>query len=87
MGAVSWGVAGVVALGVTRLIRKGRGPSWGGEAAVALAAALLLGVAATAADFGGWREPDWRAALFAFLGALAATGALRLLRVRKPAAG
>ncbi len=49
----------------------------------ALAAAIVCGVAATARDFGGWREPDWRAAVFALAGALAATGfcrAARLLR-------
>jgi hypothetical protein len=39
---------------------------------------LALGVTATALDFGGWNEPDWRAGLFVFLGALAAAGAIRL---------
>lgn len=47
-----------------------------------VSAAFLLGVAATALDFGGWHEPDWRAALFAFLGALAAAALFRLTMIR-----
>jgi hypothetical protein len=49
-----------------------------GEFLVTLLAALPLGVLATALDFGGWNELDWRAGLFVFLGALAAAGAFRL---------
>jgi hypothetical protein len=45
---------------------------------VSILAGLMLGVAATALDFGGWNEPDWRAGLFVFLGAMAAAGAFRL---------
>jgi hypothetical protein len=52
---------------------------------IAIVAAMLLGVLATALDFGGWRELDWRAGLFAFFGSLAATGFFRLLPLKSRA--
>lgn len=51
---------------------------WIGEFSVSIVAGLILGVVATALDFGGWNEPDWRAGLFVFLGALTAIGLFRL---------
>ena len=53
-----------------------------GELVAAIVIAFLLGVAATALDFGGWRELDWRAGLLAFLGAAAAVGIFRLLTLK-----
>jgi hypothetical protein len=50
---------------------------------VALAAGMLLGAAATALDFGGWRDTDWRAAVFVLLGTAAATGAQRALHLAR----
>jgi hypothetical protein len=41
-------------------------------------AAFLLGLTATALDFGGWREPDPRAALACALAAFAIIGILRV---------
>lgn len=55
---------------------------WIGELMVSVVAALALGVAATALDFGGWKEPDWRAGLFVLFGAFAAIGVVRLIRGR-----
>lgn len=78
MGIALWLLAGAVAWFVARIIPFARPATRIGEVLVSLSAAFLLGVVATALDFGGWREMDWRAALFAFFGALAATGAFRL---------
>lgn len=80
MGIGMWLAAGSVAWLLARIIPAARPfrPWW--EMAAALVTSLLLGLAATALDFGGWQEPDWRAGLFAFFGALAVVGFLRLLR-------
>jgi uncharacterized membrane protein YeaQ/YmgE (transglycosylase-associated protein family) len=82
MGIAVWLVCAFVAFFLARLIPVGRvpGSGWWVELLISLVAAFLLGVAATALDFGGWREPDWRAALFALLGAFAAVGTVRAIR-------
>ena len=61
-----------------RLIRAGRGTRWLPELVVAAVSAIVLGGVASAMDFGGWREPDWRTAAFAVLGSFATVGLLRL---------
>ena len=73
-----WVVAGIGAFAVARLSRAGR-HRWLIEAALALIVALAAGLAATALDFGGWEEPDWRAGTFAFAAAFAATGLARAI--------
>jgi hypothetical protein len=83
VGIALWLVAGTVAFAVARMAPWARTRSWPAELSVSLLAAFLLGVAATALDFGGWQELDWRAALFVFFGALAAVGLLRALRLRR----
>ena len=77
MGIAFWAAAGIVAWIVARIVPLGRRRAWLAELLVAVAVALLLGGAATARDFGGWREIGWRAGTFAFLGALAAAGLAR----------
>ncbi len=78
MGIAFWTVAAVAAFLLARLAPwRRRGVA--GELALSIVTALILGVAATALDFGGWREPDWRSALFALFGALAAIGLRRLI--------
>jgi len=55
------------------------------ELIAAITAAVAGGVVATALDFGGWREPEWRAGVFALIVSLAAVGfvrAARLIRVQ-----
>ena len=79
MGIALWVVAGLAAFSFARIVPVGRKTGIFGELLVSIAAATLLGVAATALDFGGWNEPDWRAGLFAFLGAAAAAGVARLV--------
>lgn len=78
-GPALWLVSGVAAWLTARIIPQGRSRHWIGELLVALLVAFALGLAATALDFGGWRELDWRAGLFASLGAFAATGVFRLV--------
>jgi hypothetical protein len=77
MGSALWLAAAGLAFAAARFIRAGR-RRWPGELAVALLAGLALGVTATALDFGGWREPDPRAALFCGLGSFAILGILRV---------
>ncbi len=78
MGSALWLVSGTLAFVLARLVPLGRGRRWPGELAAALVMAFVLSVVATALDFGGWREPDPRAALFAALGSGAILGILRV---------
>jgi len=87
MGLGIWLLSGAVAFVIARSIPFGRRRGRAGEAAAALLTAAMFGCIATAADFGGWREPDPRAAAFAFCGAFAAAGIVRLVRMRRGAAG
>jgi len=80
VGVSVWLVAGGAAWFLARFIPSGRLP--GAEAVVTLIVANLAGVAATALDFGGWNEPDWRAALFVFFWVAAALGLVRLFGLR-----
>lgn len=82
MGIGLWlGMGGLATL-IARWIPRARPPAWPPEALAAIATAALAGLAATALDFGGWNEPDWRAGLFALVCAFAAIGLIRLARVR-----
>jgi hypothetical protein len=80
VGIGLWIVAGLLAFGIAR-VAPPRRREWAVELAFSVVVAFSLGVTATALDFGGWREPDWRAGLFAFLGAFAVIGVLRVLRL------
>jgi MFS family permease len=78
MGIGLWVVSSIVALFLARMAPWRRRRRWIGELLVAVVAGLACGAAATALDFGGWREPDWRAGLFVLFGALALVGVFRL---------
>jgi hypothetical protein len=80
MGLVLWLAAGAVAFVVARIIPLLRQAQWWPELVATLLTALTAGFAATALDFGGWNELDWRAGTFAFLCALAMAGASRATR-------
>ena len=80
MGVGVWMVAGGAAWILARFVPPGRLP--GVEAIAAFVAASLAGLGATALDFGGWNEPDWRAALFVFFWAAAALGLVRVFSLR-----
>lgn len=79
MGIALWITCGLLAFILARIVPSGRRRPWLGELAVSLFSAAALGVLATWLDFGGWREPDWRAGLFAFFGAFAVAGVFRVV--------
>lgn len=81
MGIALWAIGGVAAFCIARTVPIGR-RGWPAELVAGVGVAILLGVVATAMDFGGWKEPDWRAGLFAFFGAATAIAVVRLLRGR-----
>ena len=76
-----WIVAGAGAALLARLVDAGRPRLWAAELFVGIAAAVAAGLAATALDFAGLREPDWRAGLFTFFTAFTALGVIRLVRL------
>ena len=73
-------VAGGAAWFIARFIPHGRTPA--AEAVTAFVVPNLAGIAATAFDFGGWNEPDWRAGLFVFFCVAAALAVVRLFALR-----
>ena len=79
MGAALWLAAGLAAFVVARVIPQRRPATVVWELLFAIATALVLGILATALDFGGWKEPDWRSIAFAFFGGAAAIGMMRVL--------
>ncbi|MGZ8868666.1 MAG: GlsB/YeaQ/YmgE family stress response membrane protein [Thermoanaerobaculia bacterium] len=81
MGTGMWVIAGIGAFSVARLIRAGRPAGWVLEASAGVLTASAAGLAATALDFGGWQEPDWRAGAFALAVSLAAIGLTRVARL------
>ena len=78
VGVALWLGSGALAFLLARLVPYGRGRRWLGELAAAMLTAFILGLVATALDFGGWSEPDPRAALFTVLGSGAILGILRV---------
>ena len=82
MGAMTWLLAGGLASLLARPVSRFR-RGWILEFVVSAAAALVAGVVATALDFGGWREADWRAAVFAFFAGFAMIAAVRMLGRRE----
>lgn len=87
MGIAFWLFSGAVAFLIARIVPFGRTAAKTGELLVSVCAAVLLGLAATAMDFGGWSESDWRAALFTFFGAFTAAGLWRLTMTRTSTGG
>lgn len=80
MGILVWVASGALAFGIARIIPIGARHRWPGELIASTLTAVGFGLLATALDFGGWNEPDWRAALFALFGALAAVALTRARR-------
>jgi uncharacterized membrane protein YeaQ/YmgE (transglycosylase-associated protein family) len=80
VGIALWVVASVAAFLLAKMLPWRRRRRWIGELCVSVVAGLLFGVVATALDFGGWKELDWRAALFVLLGSLIAIAVTRLAR-------
>ena len=87
MGIALWIAAGLAAFLVARIVPTSRRSVWFPELAVSIAFAAIAGLVATALDFGGWKELDWRAGTFAFFVAFAVLGAMRALRKAAAAPG
>jgi len=83
MGAALWVTSALSIFFVARIIPAGRSRNYLIELAIAVVAALVFGIVATALDFGGWRDTDWRALAFVLLGTAATTGAQRALRLAR----
>jgi hypothetical protein len=81
MGAATWFFSALAAFSIARIIPRGRRSSYLRELTMAVLAAAVFGAIATALDFGGWRAPDWRAALFVLAGAATFIGSYRALRL------
>ncbi len=82
MGTALWLACGLSAFLLARIVPLRR-RGWLAELAAGLLAALAAGLTATALDFGGWNEPDWRSGAFALLVAFAGVAVVRLFP-RKP---
>jgi peptidoglycan/LPS O-acetylase OafA/YrhL len=80
MGISLWMACAAAVFLAIRRVPFGRPASWITELFAVILSALALGALATALDFGGWNEPDWRAALFVLFGSAAIAGAVRLIR-------
>jgi len=81
MGIALWMLCAAAVFLAIRFVRFGRPASWIGELFAVVIGALLLGAMATALDFGGWKEPDWRAGLFVLFGTAAIAGLIRIARL------
>ena len=81
MGIALWIACAAAVFFAIRNIRFGRPAGWVSELIIVVTSALILGAIATALDFGGWKELDWRAGLFVFFGSSAVAGAVRLLHL------
>ena len=77
-GIALWVLTSAAAFSIARMLPWQRRRKWLAELTLAIATGLAMGALATALDFGGWSEPDWRAGVFVFLGAFAAVGVARL---------
>ena len=76
MGVAVWLVAGGAAFLVARIVPAGRRTL--ADALAAHVGAAGAGQAATALDFGGWAELDWRAAVLGFVTALLLVAVTRI---------
>ena len=83
MGAALWVASALSVFLVARIVPPGRASNYLTELGIAVAAAVAFGVLATALDFGGWRDTDWRAVVFVLFGTAAATGAQRALHLAR----
>ncbi|MHB0970890.1 MAG: hypothetical protein ACYC7A_12635 [Thermoanaerobaculia bacterium] len=76
MGFILWCAAGTAAFAIGRTLPHRSGATR--EALIALACAVIAGIAATAFDFGGWNELEPRAGFLAFFVGLASIALVRI---------
>ena len=78
-----WALSALSVFLVARIVPPGRSKNYLIELLVVIVAGAAFGFAATALDFGGWRDTDWRAVVFVLLGTAAATGAQRAVHLAR----
>lgn len=78
VGIALWVLSSVAAFFLARMLPWRKRRRWIGELGAAIVIGLVFGAVATALDFGGWNELEWRAALFVFFGSLIAIAVARL---------
>jgi hypothetical protein len=71
---------GIVACVIARIVPSLRRTQWLSELLLSLMTAAAAGLGATALDFGGWNEADWRAGVFAFACSFALIAWVRVMR-------
>ena len=81
MGIALWLLCGAAVFAVSRAVVPARPERFAGELFVVLVVSFPAGLLATALDFGGWGEVDWRAAVFVILCSFAAIGCSRAIRL------
>ena len=81
MGVALWLLCGVAVFAASRAIAAGRPVRFVTELLLVLSTSFVAGLAATALDFGGWNELDWRAGAFVILGTFAVIGMARAIRL------
>lgn len=77
VGSASWLAAGFIVFLLCRFVKLRRQRAWV-ELSATVPTAFVAGICATALDFGGWSELEWRAALFALLCAVTVVALTRL---------
>ena len=88
MGIALWLICGLAVFAASRVIAPARPERLAGELLLLTIISFLAGLGTSVLDFGGWRETDWRAALFVIACAFAALGgsrAIRLVKARRAA--
>lgn len=81
MGVALWLLCGVALFAASRFIAAGRPAGFVSELLLVTGMSFAAGLGATALDFGGWNEPDWRAGVFVILCAFTAIGISRAIRL------
>ena len=81
MGVALWLLCGAAVVATSRMIAAGRPARVIKELFLVVIASAMAGLAATALDFGGWGELDWRAGAFVILCDFAAIGISRSIRM------
>ena len=81
MGVTMWLLCGLAVFAASRVVPAGRPSQFVTELFLVIVTSGVAGLGATALDFGGWGELDWRAGMFVILCDFAAVGISRAIRM------
>ncbi len=81
VGVALWLLGGVAVFAGSRAIAPGRPAGLALELVIAILVSFAAGLAASARDFGGWAELDWRAGAFVIVSTFAAIGISRSIHL------